>query len=90
MNVIWRVSYSRPLSPQPDVLLLRNKRRFGPQEETHALQKKSERFRNSVSGVQLVEQGFSLIELERIEAFGEPALDRSEKSALAGVTPVAP
>jgi hypothetical protein len=32
-----------------------------------------------LSGVQLIEQRFGLHQVERIEAFGEPAVDRSEK-----------
>jgi len=38
-------------------------------------------FRNSLSGVQLVEQGLGLLQIERVEAFGEPAIDRSEQFA---------
>ena len=36
---------------------------------------------------QLVEQDLSLLQIERVEAFGEPAIDRSEK--IAGVLPLA-
>jgi hypothetical protein len=39
-----------------------------------------------LSGVQLVEQGLGLFQIERVEAFGEPAIDRSEK--IAGVIPL--
>jgi len=39
------------------------------------------------SGVQLVQQGLGLFQIERVEAFGEPAVDRSEK--LAGRIPLA-
>ena len=35
-------------------------------------------FRNSLSGVQLVEQRLSLLQIKRVEAFGEPAVNRSE------------
>ena len=31
------------------------------------------------SGVQLIEQGLGLLQIERVEAFSEPAVDRSEK-----------
>jgi len=34
-----------------------------------------------LSGVQLVEQGLGLLQIARIEAFGKPAVDRSEKIA---------
>ena len=34
-----------------------------------------------MSGMQLVEQRLSLLQIERVETFGEPAIDRSEKSA---------
>ena len=37
--------------------------------------------RNSFSGIQLVEQRLGLLQVERVEAFGEPAIDRSEKIA---------
>ena len=43
--------------------------------------------RNSLSGVQFVEQGLGLLQIERVEAFGEPAVDRSKK--LAGRIPLA-
>jgi hypothetical protein len=44
-----------------------------------------------VSGVQLIEQGLGLLQIERIEAFGEPAVDRSEKIAgLIGLVLIAP
>ena len=33
-----------------------------------------------LSSGQLVEEGLSLFQIERIEAFGEPAVDRSEKT----------
>jgi hypothetical protein len=36
---------------------------------------------------QLVQQHLSLLQIERVEAFGEPAVDRSEK--LTGLTPLA-
>ena len=36
-------------------------------------------FRNWLSGVQLVEQGLSLLQVDRVEAFGEPAVDRREE-----------
>ena len=39
-----------------------------------------------MSGVQVVEQGLGLFQIERVEAFGEPAIDRSEK--IAGVIPL--
>jgi hypothetical protein len=35
----------------------------------------------SASRPQLIEQGFRLLQVERIEAFGEPAVDRSEEFA---------
>jgi hypothetical protein len=34
-----------------------------------------------VSGVQLTEQNLGLLQVERIEAFGEPTVDRSEQFA---------
>ena len=34
-----------------------------------------------LSGVQFVEQRLGLFQIERVEAFGEPAIDRSEKIA---------
>ena len=39
------------------------------------------------SGVQLIEQRLGLLQIERVEAFGEPAVDRSEK--IAGLIPLA-
>ena len=44
-------------------------------------------FRNCSSGVQLVEQRLGLLQVERVEAFGEPAEDRSQK--FAGLVPLA-
>ena len=41
----------------------------------------SEPFQNWLSGVQFIEQNLSLFQIERVEAFGEPAVDRSEKVA---------
>jgi len=40
-----------------------------------------------VSGVQLTEQSLGLLQVERIEALGEPAVDRSEK--VPGLIPLA-
>ena len=40
-----------------------------------------------VSGVQLIEQRLGLLQIERVEAFGEPAIHRREK--LAGLIPLA-
>jgi len=40
-----------------------------------------------VSGVQLIKQGLGLLQIERVEALGEPAVDRSEK--IAGRIPLA-
>jgi hypothetical protein len=37
--------------------------------------------RNSVSGAQPVEERLGLLQIARVEAFGEPAVDRSEKLA---------
>ena len=37
--------------------------------------------------MQLIEQRLGLLQIERVEAFGEPAIDRSEK--LAGLIPLA-
>ena len=39
------------------------------------------------SGVQLIEQRLGLFQIKRVEAFGEPAIDRSEK--IAGFLPLA-
>src|ERR1019366_3268771 len=44
-------------------------------------------FRKPLSGVQLVEQRLSLLQIERVKTFGEPAVDRSEK--IAGLIPLA-
>jgi hypothetical protein len=38
-------------------------------------------FRNWLSGVQLIKQRLRLFQVERVEAFGEPAVDRREKIA---------
>jgi len=38
--------------------------------------------------LQLIEQGLGLLQIERVEAFGEPAVDRSKK--LAGLPPFVP
>ena len=38
-------------------------------------------FRSCWSGVQLIEQSLGLLQIERVEAFGEPAVDRREQSA---------
>ncbi len=40
-----------------------------------------EAVRSSLSGVQLGEQRLGLLQIERVETFGEPAIDRSEKRA---------
>ena len=40
-----------------------------------------------LSSGQLVEQGLGLLQIERVEAFGEPAVDRSEQ--IAGLIPLA-
>jgi hypothetical protein len=42
---------------------------------------KSGWFRTAWSAVQLIEQGLGLLQVERVEAFSEPAVDRSEKLA---------
>jgi len=39
------------------------------------------------SGAQLVEQHLGLLQIERVEAFGKPAIDRSEN--IAGFIPLA-
>jgi hypothetical protein len=41
-----------------------------------------------LSGVQLVQQRLGLLQIERVEAFGEPAVDRREK--IARLIPLAP
>ena len=41
----------------------------------------------ALSYSQLVEQGLGLFQIERVEAFGEPSVDRSEK--IAGLIPLA-
>ena len=43
--------------------------------------KKLGRFRNCWSGAQFIEQSLGLLQIECVEAFGEPAIDRSEKIA---------
>src|SRR5208282_6272725 len=43
--------------------------------------------RDWLSAAQLIEQRLGLLQIERIEAFGEPAIDRSEK--IAGLIPLA-
>jgi hypothetical protein len=40
-----------------------------------------------LSSGQFVEQGLSLFQIESVKAFGEPAVDRSEK--IAGLIPLA-
>ena len=42
---------------------------------------------NSLSGVQLIKQRLRLFQIERVEAFGKPSVDRSKK--LAGLIPLA-
>jgi hypothetical protein len=42
--------------------------------------------KNSLSGVQLIEQRLGLLQIERIEAFREPAIDRSEE--IVGLVPL--
>jgi hypothetical protein len=42
---------------------------------------------NRLSGVQLIEQCFGLLQIERVEAFAEPSVDRRKK--LAGLLPFA-
>ena len=37
------------------------------------------RFETWLSDVHLIQQGLGLLQIERVEAFGEPAVDRSEK-----------
>jgi hypothetical protein len=56
------------------------------QERPSALQKKPRRFWRRWSNVQLVEQGLGLFQIERVEAFGEPVVDRSQH----GITLAAP
>ena len=38
-------------------------------------------FRNWLSGVQLLQQRLRLLQIARVEPFGEPAVDRSEQFA---------
>ena len=40
-----------------------------------------------MSGVQVVEQGLGFFQVQRVEAFGKPAVDRSEQ--IAGLIPLA-
>ena len=40
-----------------------------------------------MSGVQLVKQRLGVLQIERVEAFGEPAVERSER--IAGLIPLA-
>ena len=42
---------------------------------------KSAQFGNSLSRMQLIEQRLSLLQVERVETLGEPAVDRSEEIA---------
>ena len=48
---------------------------------------KSGQCRDCGSGVQLIEQRLGLLQIERVEAFGEPAIDWGEK--IAGLIPLA-
>ena len=48
---------------------------------------KSGQCRDCGSGIQLIEQPLSLLEIARVETFGKPAADRSEK--IAGLIPLA-
>src|SRR5271156_4460512 len=48
-------------------------------------------FRNSLSGVQFLEQDFGLLQIKRVEAFREPAINRSKQfTSLLRVPLVAP
>ena len=44
-------------------------------------------FRNSLSGVQLIEQSLGLHQDRRVEAFGEPVVDRRKQ--ITGLSPFA-
>jgi len=50
-------------------------------EQTHAVQQKSGGFKVCLSSVQVVKQDLRLFQIERVEAFGEPVIDRSEQIA---------
>ena len=55
------------------------------QEETHAPPQNRSRFELlHRSGVQLVEQRLGLLQIERVESLGEPAVDWREQSACFG------
>jgi hypothetical protein len=49
--------------------------------QTHALQQSRGSVEIGGSGIQLIEQLLRLFQIERIKAFAEPAVDRSEKLA---------
>ena len=55
--------------------------------QTHALQQMSGQCRDCGSGIQLIEQRLRFLQIECIEALGEPAVDRSEE--IAGLIPLA-
>src|SRR5271155_4477312 len=61
-----------------DMMLHRRERREGPVSDSCAATK-SRQFRNWLSGMQLIQQRLRLLQIERVEAFGEPAVDRSEQ-----------
>jgi hypothetical protein len=48
-------------------------------ERTHCTAANSGLFRNCWSGVQLIEQSLSLLQIARVKPFGKPTVDRSEK-----------
>jgi hypothetical protein len=65
-------------------------RREGPLPDSCAATK-SGQFRDCGSGIQLIEQRLRFLQIERVEAFGKPAEDRSEKLAsLIPLTLIAP
>jgi dephospho-CoA kinase len=57
----------------------------GPQIRECLNQETKRPFRNWLLGVQLVEQGLGLLQIKRVEAFAEPAVDWSEQVARLGL-----
>ncbi len=65
-------------APPPDMLFA-SLRTCHPPHEGPTRGRSKRPFRNWLSGVQLVEQRLCLLQVERVEAFSEPAIGRSEK-----------
>jgi hypothetical protein len=76
LNAAYTIARERAAAPSDNPLYLSQRERV-----LEGMRKAGVPEGRALSSRQLIEQSFSLLQIERVEAFGEPAVDRSEQIA---------